>query len=154
MFCGQVFGPAFLQLPLSGGMCSNRAEPVFSPHRCQGMAPSQVQRMLGVDLGVNVPWHIQKMLDSQKFCCTNVATWAFPFSSPPWPPARCPMPTWKEGTLFGLPDINECWEETPGVQVCVSQDVERHLFCSPWDSRGQTVRQPGKGYFPQKQSIS
>lgn len=91
MFCGQVFGPAFLQLPLSGGMCSNRAEPVFSPHRCQGMAPSQVQRMLGVDLGVNVPWHIQKMLDSQKFCCTNVATWAFPFSSPPWPPASCPM---------------------------------------------------------------
>ena len=64
------------------------------------------------------------------------------------------VPTWKEGTLFGVPDINECWEETPGVQVCVSQDVERHLFCSPWDSRGQTVRQPGKGDFPQKQSIS
>lgn len=91
MFCGQVFGPGFLQLPLSGGMCSDRAEPVFSPQQCQGTAPSQVQRMLGVDLGVNVPWHTQKMLDSQKFCCTKVATWALPFSSSPWPLSRCSM---------------------------------------------------------------
>lgn len=79
----QVFGPAFpAAATLSWSGCANRAELVFSPQQCHGYGPfSSTEDAWGLTLGLMCPGHTQKMLDSQKFCCTRWLHEPFLFQS-------------------------------------------------------------------------
>lgn len=151
MFCGQVFGPAFLQLPLSGGMWSNRAELCSAPSSVKGMAPSLKYRgCLGLTLGLMCPG-TQKMLDSQSSAAPKVKTHGPSLFQSTL--TSCKMfyglgcQHGRKEPSLGFRMLWNVGRKHPDVQVCVSQDVGRHLFIAHGTPEVKQWGSLGRGLF-------